>query len=63
MDNNTHDTPVEDAIKDYMRENGLSKEDVLHLLHQHVNDLQFNRDIGSAYENEEWDDWVEGAPV
>jgi hypothetical protein len=63
MDNNTHDTPVEDAIKDYMRENGLSKEDVLLLLHQHVNDLQFNRDIGSVYENEEWDDWVEGAPV
>tara|TARA_R110000796_G_scaffold22376_2_gene64942 strand:+ start:742 stop:933 length:192 start_codon:yes stop_codon:yes gene_type:complete len=63
MDNNTHDTPVEDAIKDYMRENGLSKEDVLLLLHQHVNDLQFNREIGSAYENEEWDDWVEGAPV
>ena len=51
MDNNTHDTPVEDAIKDYMRENGLSKEDVLLLLHQHVNDLQFNKDIGSVYEN------------
>tara|TARA_R110001632_G_scaffold6874_1_gene27650 strand:- start:1429 stop:1569 length:141 start_codon:yes stop_codon:yes gene_type:complete len=46
-----------------MREHGLSKEDVLLLLQHHVNDLQFNKDLSNHYESDEWDDWVEGAPV
>ena len=60
MDNDTHNI---DTITEYMREHGLSKEDVLLMLQHHVNDLQFNKDLSNHYESDEWDAWVEGAPV
>jgi len=47
----------------YMRENNLSKEDVLLIVQRHVNDLQFERDLDEAYNKDEWDDWSEGDMV
>ncbi len=47
-------------IEHYMRDNGLSNEDVLLILRHHVNDLQFDKELSDVYENDRWDDWSEG---
>lgn len=57
MDKDTLDTI---PITRFMRENDLSSEDVMLILKQHINDLQFEKELGSVYGEEDWDEWTEG---
>ena len=44
----------------FMKENGLSSEDVMLILKHHVDDLQFEKELGSIYSEEDWDEWTDG---
>lgn len=57
MDKDTLDTI---PISNFMKENGLNSQDVLLILKHHVNDLQFEKELGNVYNEEDWDDWAEG---
>ena len=57
MDKDTLDTI---PITNFMRENDLSSNDVLLILKHHVNDLQFEKELGNVYNDDDWDDWSEG---
>jgi len=57
MDKDTLDTV---PISTFMKEHGLNSQDVLLILKHHVNDLQFEKELGNVYNEEDWDDWAEG---
>jgi hypothetical protein len=57
MDKDTLDTI---PISNFMKEHDLSSQDVLLILKHHVNDLQFEKELGNVYNEDDWDDWSEG---
>jgi len=59
----TKDTQITAPISNFMRELDLSSQDVLLILKHHVNDLQFEKELGDVYGEDDWDDWSEGDMV
>lgn len=59
----TKDTQITAPISNFMREHDLSSQDVLLILKHHVNDLQFEKELGDVYGEDDWDDWSEGDMV
>tara|TARA_R110002153_G_scaffold21814_1_gene72345 strand:+ start:453 stop:593 length:141 start_codon:yes stop_codon:yes gene_type:complete len=46
-----------------MRDNDLSADQVLSILKEHVNHIEFEKDLNDLYNSDGWGEWTEGELV
>lgn len=56
----TKETHTQQNVLDFMRDNDLSADQVLSILKEHVNHIEFEKDLNDFYNGDGWGDWAEG---
>lgn len=56
----TKETHTQQNVLDFMRENDLSADQVLSLLKEHVDHIEFEKGLNEFYNGVSWENWAEG---
>lgn len=57
------ETHTQQNVLDFMRDNDLSADQVLSILKEHVNHIEFEKDLNDLYNSDGWGKWTEGELV
>lgn len=57
------ETHTQQNVLDFMRDNDLSADQVLSILKEHVNHIEFEKDLNDLYNSDGWGEWTEGELV